>query len=146
VTDRTVAVRSLRHTRADGIPPPAAPVVDSEGVESTASIDNGPPPLTTPSQLPHNVDVDPGTYAPAHDDVSFALDNLLGDPVAACRAMSRYREDMPARALNVDLTPDIARRFDEQCRALRIKKKDVIELLLRGWLTHLDHQNLDTSP
>jgi len=42
---------------------------------------------------------------------------------------------MPARPLNVDLTPETAAEFDDRCRALRLKKKDVVELLLRGWLT-----------
>lgn len=145
MTERSVAIRGLRHARTDGIPPPSTVIAGNEGVESTASIGQGPTPSEMPGQPTQGTEVG-RTHASTHDSTPiFDLDNLLRDPVAACRAMSRYREDMPVRALNVDLTPGIARRFDDQCRVLRVKKKDVVELLLRGWLTHLGHQDLDAA-
>lgn len=73
----------------------------------------------------------------------FTLRELLTDPIAVCRAMSAHREGMPARPLNVDLTPTVARRFDDECRALRVKKKDVVEVLLRSWLAHRGQRDLD---
>lgn len=76
-------------------------------------------------------------------DGPFTLGRLLADPITVCRAMSTHREDMPARPLNVDLTPTVARRFDDECRALRVKKKDVVEVLLRGWLAHRGQRDLD---
>lgn len=57
--------------------------------------------------------------------------------------MSAHRENMPGRPLNVDLTPRLAARFDDHARALRVKKKDVVELLLRGWLASRGEEDLD---
>ena len=62
---------------------------------------------------------------------------LLADPRGTCQQMSYERENLPARPLNVNITPDVAAGFDDQCRRLRVKKKDVVELLLRGWLEHV---------
>ncbi len=79
------------------------------------------------------------TLASPSDDLTgggaFTWAALLQDPTATCRAVGAYREAMPARPLNVDLTPETAAEFDNRCRALRLKKKDVVELLLRSWLT-----------
>ena len=48
------------------------------------------------------------------------------------------REGQPSKPLNVDLTPDVARASTTGCRAMRLKKKDVVELLLRAWLDELE--------
>ena len=62
------------------------------------------------------------------------FEELVANPVDTCRTMGMVREGQPSKPLNVDLTPDVARSFDDRCRALRVKKKDVVELLLRAWL------------
>ncbi len=90
-------------------------------------------------QSPNGVGKHSAASASPNDDLTgggaFTLSALLQDPAATCRAVGTYREAMPARPLNVDLTPETAAAFDDRCRALRLKKKDVVEVLLRGWLT-----------
>ncbi len=76
----------------------------------------------------------PRNQASGEGAKNFTIDELLEDPIATCRRMAVLREDMPARPLNVDLTPETASSFNERCRDLRIKKKDVVEVLLRAWL------------
>lgn len=62
------------------------------------------------------------------------LDQLFHDVVAACRDMAYYREAMPVRALNVNITSGVRGAFERHCKDLRINMKDVVEMLLRGWL------------
>jgi hypothetical protein len=78
------------------------------------------------------------TAADSATPVRSGFDRLVVDPVDACRTMGMLREGQPSKPLNVDLTPDVASRFDDRCRALRVKKKDVVELLLRAWLDRAD--------
>lgn len=48
--------------------------------------------------------------------------------------MTVLREDMAARPLNADLTPETFKAVSERCRDLRVNKKDIVEVLLRTWL------------
>jgi hypothetical protein len=131
VTDRAAALRSLRTSRTDGLPPPP-PVASGGG--ATAS--SRPSPPEEPRRQLSDVSRQEASGDTGHPHETTSLDALLADPVRACREMGNLRENMPARPLNVDLTPDVAAAFDQQCRTLRVKKKDVVELLLRGWLQH----------
>lgn len=130
MSDRAAALRSLR-SRTDGLPPPPplAPGNNTTGDTAPPREPRRPSALEEAQQGSADESL-PRRYG------STSLDALLTDPVRACRDMGNLRENMPARPLNVDLTPEVAAAFDEQCRALRVKKKDVVELLLRGWLQH----------
>lgn len=144
MTDRAGALRSLRPSRTDGLPPPpplqagpdrlavlSPPAEPPEPQTSEAESDRPQRRSATgaeqPEAMPVGVDMSAGGL--------FTLVALIQDPAATCRAIAGHREAMPARPLNVDLTPETASAFDDRCRALRLKKKDVVEVLLRGWLT-----------
>lgn len=152
MTDRATALRAFRKDRTDGLPPPPPldphPLPPRVDVGSVAGPEGGPgvPGRSSTASRERQSDQQAGlcpTAVATAATTPALIDRLLRDPVAACRAMSAHRENSPARPLNVDLTPDLARGFDDKCRELRIKKKDVVELLLRGWLTHLGHHDLD---
>lgn len=134
MTDRAAALRSLRSSRAEGLPPPP-PIPPTQAAPEPEW--TPPAPRLEIAAAAENQDhTGTDTSRPAVAQPQTRLDDLLADPVRACRDMGNLRENMPARPLNVDLTPDLAAAFDEQCRTLRVKKKDVVELLLRGWLQH----------
>jgi hypothetical protein len=135
VTDRAAALRSLRSDRTEGLPPPPALV---PAPPSPPTNDSEPPARDVTPSEPAPVEPQAGRAhsGSAGSQYPASLNALLADPVKACRDMGHLRENLPARPLNVDLTPAVAAAFDEQCRALRVKKKDVVELLLRGWLEH----------
>lgn len=118
-TSRTAALQALRPSRTDGLPPPPSRRQPDE-----------PPGFGSTSFPARPAELSP----PSSDEATFRLDQLLEDPSGTCRRMAQIREDMPARPLNVDLTPETARAFSDRCRALRVHKKDVIEVLLRAWL------------
>lgn len=59
---------------------------------------------------------------------------LVDRPVETCKAMTDARQAEPSKPLNIDITPGTAAAFDDRCRTLRVKKKDVVEVLLRAWL------------
>lgn len=63
------------------------------------------------------------TVAESSTPIRSGFDRLIADPVDACRTMGMLREGQPSKPLNVDLTPDVASRFDDRCRALRVKKR-----------------------
>ncbi len=145
MNDRAGALRGLRASRTAGLPPPPPLEVAREPL-TTSGNTGQPADSTAPepeepfgSQSPNGVGKDFPMSASPSDDLTgggaFTWAALLQDPTATCRAVGAYREAMPARPLNVDLTPETATAFDDRCRALRLKKKDVVELLLRGWLT-----------
>jgi hypothetical protein len=152
MTDRAGALRALRPSRTDGLPPPPPPLLEAASDGPVGLTASSPPKLPASEggsgqldrQPGHDVDQRPP--GPVADDLSvggmFTLMALLQDPAAACRAIGGHREAMPARPLNVDLTPETATAFDDRCRTLRLKKKDVVELLLRGWLTATPAGNL----
>ncbi len=145
MTDRAGALRGLRPSRTVGLPPPP-PLEVARERSTTSGTDGKSTGSIAPSSEEQSESQSPSgagkrTSAPASlsDDLTrggaFTLTALLEDPAATCRAVGTYREAMPARPLNVDLTPETAAAFDDHCRALRLKKKDVVEVLLRGWLT-----------
>lgn len=118
-TSRAAALQALRPSRTDGLP--------------------SPPSRREPSAVPEPAVADPparpvGLGPQSSDEATFRLDQLFEDPAGTCRRMAQSREEMPARPLNVDLTPETARAFSDRCRALRVNKKDVVEVLLRAWL------------
>jgi hypothetical protein len=129
VSDRAAALRSLR-SRTEGLPPPPA-LSPAPREESPARAQS-----RRDESLARRDPADRGEEASDAAVNPASWQALLADPLKACRDMANRRENMPARPLNVDLTPAAASAFDEQCRALRVKKKDVVELLLRGWLEH----------
>jgi hypothetical protein len=133
VSDRAAALRSLR-SRTEGLPPPPAlsPAPRAASGEDPVARVQGRRDESFAGRDP----ADRGEEASDTAAGPASWQALLADPVKACRDMANRRENMPARPLNVDLTPAAAAAFDEQCRALRVKKKDVVELLLRGWLEH----------
>ncbi len=145
MNDRAGALRGLRASRTAGLPPP--PPLEVARERLTTSGNTGQPAESaapepekpSESQSPNGVGKHLPTLASPDDDLTgggaFTWAALLQDPTATCRAVGAHREAMPARPLNVDLTPETATAFDDRCRALRLKKKDVVELLLRGWLT-----------
>lgn len=121
--ERSEALQAFRTTRTVGLPPPPARLASA----------------TTPpvSQVAAPTESPPGPSAGEED--TFTVDELVREPVRTCRRMARLREDMPARPLNVDLTPETASTFSDRCRELRLKKKDVVEVLLRAWLEASSH-------
>lgn len=64
----------------------------------------------------------------------FTFRSLVDRPQATCKAMTDERLQQPSKPLNVNITPATAEAFDDRCRAMRLKKKDVVEVLLRAWL------------
>lgn len=68
------------------------------------------------------------------DASPFSFDALVERPGETCKAMTDVRASQASKPLNVDITPATAEAFDDQCRKLRVKKKDVVEVLLRAWL------------
>lgn len=115
-TERSDALQAFRTARAAGLPPPPTRLAPAPppGPEATAP--------------------EPSSKASSQRRDDFTLTELVQDPTSTCRRMASLREDMPARPLNVDLTPETATDFNDRCRELRVKKKDVIEVLLRAWL------------
>lgn len=60
--------------------------------------------------------------------------------------MTDQRASQPSKPLNVDISPVTADAFDERCRTLRVKKKDVVEVLLRAWLESGDTPRPGRNP
>lgn len=152
MTDRSAVLRAFRSSRTEGLPSP--PPLATAGHSRPAELDNSPsdsggqdPGVRQPDAATPSLPGQPAADLPAQHEGppsgELTLSALLANPVSTCRAMSIRRESMPSRPLNVDLTPDVAARFDEQCRTLRVKKKDLVEVLLRGWLTYQGITNLD---
>jgi hypothetical protein len=120
--------------------PAQAEVADTAAVTPAAEVDE-PAAVAAPAagRRPRSAETkhEPAATSTAAESSTTArsgFDRLVADPVDACRTMGLLREGQPSKPLNVDLTPDVAGRFDDRCRALRVKKKDVVELLLRAWL------------
>lgn len=118
VPERSEALQAFRTARTVGLPPPPARLTSATT------------PTKTEAASPPQVQLEP---TPSEED-TFTMNGLVSEPVRTCRRMAAIREDMPARPLNVDLTPDTASMFTDRCRELRVKKKDVVEVLLRAWL------------
>lgn len=116
--ERSEALQAFRTARTDGLPPPPARLAATTTLPVR---DVATPPAARPEPA-------------ANERDSFTMDELVKEPVRTCRRMATLREDLPARPLNVDLTPETAFIFNERCRELRVKKKDVVEVLLRAWL------------
>ena len=64
----------------------------------------------------------------------FTFRALVERPWATCKAMTDARMQQPSKPLNVDISPATAQAFDDRIRTMRLKKKDVVEVLLRAWL------------
>lgn len=114
--------------------PPAdeTPAVRTTGVDAPAAGRRASSPAAKDDPAASSAD------ARAATPIRSGFDRLVTDPVDACRTMGMLREGQPSKPLNVDLTPGVASRFDDRCRTLRLKKKDVVELLLRAWLEQAD--------
>jgi hypothetical protein len=164
MTDRATSLTALRPSRSTALPPPPTlarqrqthddpPVPDPRQPEpseenSPAQADDAAAatpaaevvqPATAAGRRPRPSEAkdEPtatSTAVESSNPVRSGFDRLVADPVDACRTMGMLREGQPSKPLNVDLTPGVAGRFDDRCRALRVKKKDVVELLLRAWL------------
>lgn len=143
MTDRAQALHALRSPRSAGLPtPPPRPALvlpdlgdagGSPGSDPGAAGDGqpaaGPAPAPTAAHEP-----EAAAELGSDQGPRFTFDGLVARPVQTCKAMTDVRAAQPAKALNIDVTPSTADSFDERCRALRVKKKDVVEVLLRAWL------------
>ena len=116
--DRSEALQAFRTARAASLPPPPTRLASAATLPAF-EVAPAPEPPRQPSTSPGD---------------TFTVDELIREPVPTCRRMATLREDMPTRPLNVDLTPDTASSFSDRCRELRVKKKDVVEVLLRAWM------------
>jgi len=149
MTDRAEALHALRPARAAGLPaPPPRPIVVLPDLEPESSKqDHAASDIDTAEVA--SASLDGGDASPKRrqaqfaetsdgqssiDTTSFAFAALVDRPVETCKAMTDIRASQASKPLNVDITPDTADAFDERCRTLRVKKKDVVEVLLRAWL------------
>jgi len=160
VTDRAQALHAFRASRTAGLPaPPTRSVValpdlgaetdpgtenHAEGNATARQLDEQQPPSnqgegvsgegrgSPRGRQQHHAGVGRDDTSAGHASLSFEA--LVERPVQTCKTMTDIRLSSPSKPLNVDITPSTADAFDERCRALRVKKKDVVEVLLRAWL------------
>ena len=146
MTGRAAEVRAMTKRRGESIPPPprdtAAPMGEGQTVDAppppNPAVGEGNPSAVTYIQ-PHPA----GATQPSGSALANrssrpeppTLDRLFHDVIAASRDMAYYREAMPVRALNVNVTAGVRAAFERHCKDLRVNMKDVVEMLLRGWLT-----------
>lgn len=163
MTNRADALQALRPARAAALPAPGPRPVSALPPLDLSSGDTDPadhditeatcPPLRSPAAERQESPPPPPQAAPTaaspgsgpapNPTSPFTFDDLVAEPTATCKAMTDARLSQPAKPLNVDLTPATADAFDDRCRALRIKKKDVAEVLLRAWLDASGRQQLN---
>lgn len=143
--NRAEALHALRPGRAAGLPaPPPRPIIvlpdlephvmgDDNDVESDATS----PGMALEAAVTRSEPQAPSSTGDGVAPVgkaSFSFAALVDHPEETCKAMTDARALQPAKPLNVDITPGVADAFNERCRTLRVKKKDVVEVLLRAWL------------
>lgn len=121
--------------------PVVAPAPDSEAGNDSANAVTYIQPASPVAQQPGG-----GNAARRPRPEPPTLERLFGDVVTASRDMAYYREAMPVRALNVNITAGVRAAFERHCKDLRVNMKDVVEMLLRGWLTSEDVDVLDIWP
>lgn len=70
---------------------------------------------------------------------------LVAEPFDACVTLGHYLQNrsLGAKVLHVELSRELALRVEDECRALQVGQSQVVEVLLRSWLTGRGRTNFE---